>query len=254
MSAYDLSSTLEEQSVDLFVWFKVIDGPPQKSRPFDWLNDMSVAMGCITSHVELQMANNLVYAASAKHNRVTARERTDHGTVSNEHYWLGYKISISDNEQRCVSRFLREREHYPYSMADNFLSYIPKLIPKRSEHELNEYTCSSLCFHALCQSQTFEALAILCSKEYAKSSDDDYSVYVRHPTYLMDLLEKMCEYCKRDRRFAGVVTWYAVPKDTYQEQNIRYNQRKHDMMKQNLSASSSSSSSDDDTWENCVVC
>lgn len=239
--------THSEQDVCLYLWFKVIDGPPEIERPYDFLNDLNMALGYRASHVELQMPNNHVYTATSRNMSVVKKSNYDHAIQTNESYWFGYKITVTDKEHRQVLEFLERRVGWEYSWFELMKSYFTRLQSYRSERDMTTYTCTSICYHALHQSEFFRHLLLHCSDHYANSAPGDCSVFVRLPQHLAEIMQKMVEYCDTQEggRLKGRVTNYSYPRDRYKQREME-TKMSETRRRYIIEHDSYSSSSDDD--------
>lgn len=251
MAVCDLPATHEEQRVDLFVYFKVIDGPPDRERQYDILNDVSRTLGHEVQHVELQMPNNYVYMASAVNNRVVhVLNRGHHSEITNESYWIAYKITISEAEQRKIAQYLEKVKGNRYSMADLFWAYFSCCMCPRT-YEMDRFTCTSLCYSALTHSASFAHVLSCVSPEYARARNvNDWSVFVRNPHDLKIILDRMSAVCAdhKDNMLRGMVRPYTVHVSTNAQSSARNRRRTSRTATPRLTIMSYGSDSSDSDW------
>jgi hypothetical protein len=239
-------------SVEISVWFKRIDGPPEVERTSDYLNDISAAVGDHVQHVELRMTNGDVYT-SVTEGGVVCKPDKDHSVVNGEGFWIGFKVCVPISEANRVQEFARNRQGQEYSFADLIRGFFGGCcVGSRMAGDLRaKHTCTSICFEALAQSDTFCGVLSECFEDFRKRSPCDASFFTCNPNQFFCYLERMAEWCTNVEDRAGVVIKHKFSGDRNRAADIMYYKRMNERERKrhkDYDSFSSSSGSDADVF------
>lgn len=215
-----------DNSVELEVWFKAIDGPPETVRTSDYLNDIGSAVGHKVHHVELRVTNGDVYSVDTK-SGVVCKPDKDHAIVTNESFWLGFKVRVPVSEANRVHEFCKTSQGQEYSFGDLIRGYFGGccLASRRTSDLQAKHTCTSLCFEALAQSDTFCAVLAECDEGFRRRQPRDAAIFTCNPQDFLVYLERMVAWCSQVEEHSGVVTKHVFSCDKNRVADIEYYER-----------------------------
>jgi hypothetical protein len=221
----DLYLNNANHPVEISVWFKSIDGPPDKMRTSEYLNDLGAAVGHRAQHVEIKMPDGFVYSANISEGVVEKSDK-DHCVVTNESYWTGYRLRISRTEAGAVQKFAEDSVGQPYRTWDIVQGYFRCCLGEKASSGnrsgVVHHTCTSICFQSLAQSEVFENILRACDEDYRQRKAGDMSVYTCNPDDLLAKLDKMVDWCSHVEEYSGVVTRIVFAPDRNRVADLDY--------------------------------
>lgn len=238
--------------VEIGVWFKAIDGPPEIERASDYLNDISSSCGHSVQHVELRMTNGDVYTADVNHG-VVCKPDKDHAIVTNESFWVGYTICMPISEANAVQNFSKLSVGQGYSFLDLARGFFGGCcVGVRSGGNLSaNHTCTSFCFEALAQSDTFCKVLADCNEDFRQRKYNDASFFTCNPSDFRVYLDSMVDICSTVQEHSGIVVKNEFSCDKGRVADIDDYKRMHEKERQRRKeyhSFSSSSGSDADIF------
>ena len=172
------------------IMFKSATGPPTKRRgAADYLNDVGRGLSYSVSHVELLFPDKTAFLATVDRG-VRPRPNSRYDRFDAEGAWQCFEFYVRALEANTVRAYCERKTGHPYDLW-GLLCGMVACCPRMRRVSTAKFTCTSLCFQALMQSQTFRHSLRKVDPNFWSAETGNpagRADYDSHPQRLYDLL------------------------------------------------------------------